>query len=79
MINLQPKFNIDQYFRFVKNWDVELKKDLIIKLTQSINSTDKKDLNFSSCYGAWDDQRTSEQIIEEIKADRIDNDDIEEF
>ena len=70
---------VDIYFRFMKNWDNETKKNLIIKLTQSIDSENTKQRDFSSCFGVWDDNRTAEEIIEDLKADRVNNREIEDF
>lgn len=70
---------VDSYFKVMKNWDNETKKNLIIKLTQSIDTKDKKQRDFSSCFGAWEDNRTADQIIEDLKADRVDNPEIESF
>jgi hypothetical protein len=70
---------VNSYFRLIKNWDAESKKDLIIKLTKSIDikSDDKND--FSACFGAWDDERSADEIITEIRNSRVNNHDIEEF
>ncbi len=70
---------VDSYFRFMKNWDNETKKSLIIKLTESIDTKKKKDRDFSSCFGAWDDSRTADEIIQDLRADRLNNREIEDF
>ena len=70
---------VESYFRFMKNWDNETKKRLIIKLTQSIDSEDNTEYDFSSCFGAWQDERTADEIIEELKSDRKNNPEIEDF
>ena len=70
---------VDTYFRYFKNWDTELKKDLIVKLTKSIDSDSMFNRDFSECFGAWDDERTAEEIADEIRNDRVNNRDIEEF
>ncbi len=70
---------VDNYFQFMQNWDNESKKDLIIKLTQSIGIETEKKRDFSSCFGAWVDDRTADEIIEELRADRVNNQEIEEF
>jgi hypothetical protein len=70
---------VDSYFKLMRNWDNETKKNLIVKLTQSIDTKDKKRRDFSSCFGAWEDSRTADQIIEDLKADRVDNPEIESF
>ncbi len=70
---------VERYFRLMQNWDNESKKSLIIKLTQSIDSESKNLNDFSNCFGAWEDSRTADEIIKDLKADRFDNRDIEEF
>lgn len=70
---------VDSYFRFMKNWNNESKKNLIRKLKQSIDTMDYENHNFSSCFGAWHDDRTADEIIDDLKADRIDNREIEDF
>ncbi|NJM93592.1 MAG: hypothetical protein HC842_02065 [Cytophagales bacterium] len=54
-------------------------KKLIIKLTQSIDVDDKNEHNFSSCFGAWEDERTADEIIYDLRADRVSNREIEDF
>lgn len=73
------KNNVNNYFRLVKHWDIESKKDLIIKLTQSINDKSEDDHDFSSCFGAWDDERSSDEIIDDIRNSRVNSQDIEDF
>ena len=72
---------IDSYFRVIKNWDTEAKKNLIVKLTRSINaeSSDKAQRDFSACFGAWEDDRSAEEIASEIRASRVNNRKIEDF
>lgn len=69
----------DSYFRFMRNWNNETKKNLIIMLTQSIDLKDKKKRDFSSCFGAWDDDRSADEIIEDIRVGRVNNPEIEDF
>ncbi|NJO00470.1 MAG: hypothetical protein HC880_01205 [Bacteroidia bacterium] len=63
----------------MKNWNIELKKDLIIKLTKSISDQPATNRDFSACFGAWEDDRSPEEIINEIRADRVNNREIEGF
>ena len=70
---------VNSYFRLMKNWDNESKKDLIIKLTKSIDNESEDKHDFSSCFGAWDDDRSADEIIDDIRNDRVNNRDIEEF
>jgi hypothetical protein len=63
----------------MKNWDKEKKKDIIIKLTESIDDKSKDKFDLSSSFGAWDDDRSADEIINEIRSDRVNNKEIEEF
>lgn len=70
---------VDSYFKILRNWDNESKKNLIIQLTQSIGSNFENKGDFSQCFGAWDDERSAKEIVEEIRADRISNSELEDF
>jgi len=70
---------VNSYFRLMKNWDTESKKDLIIKLTKSINDKTGDKHDFSSCFGAWDDERSADEIIDDIRNSRVNNREIEDF
>ena len=70
---------VNSYFRLMKNWDTESKKDLIIKLTKSINDKTEDKRDFSSCFGAWDDERNADEIIADIRNSRVNNREIEDF
>ena len=70
---------VDNYFRFMKDWDTNTKKDLIIKLTDSINVKAENKNDFSLFFGAWDDSRSAEEIINELEAERINQKEIEGF
>jgi hypothetical protein len=63
----------------MKNWDNDSKKELIIKLTDSIDNEPKIKYDFSSCFGAWIDDRTADEIIKDLYRDRVNNNEIEEF
>jgi hypothetical protein len=62
---------IDKYFGFLFNLDTLSKKRLIVKLTESIEEKDKKDFDLNSLFGAWEDSRTSEEIINDIRNSRV--------
>lgn len=70
---------INSYFRLMKNWDTESKKELIIKLTKSIGEKTNDQNDFSSCFGAWDDERNADEIIDEIYKSRVNSREIEGF
>jgi hypothetical protein len=69
----------NNYFRFMKNWDNETKKVLIIKLAESIDDKPKGKFDFSSCFGAWEDERSADEINNEIRSGRVNKEEIEEF
>jgi RAB protein geranylgeranyltransferase component A len=69
----------NSYFRFMKNWDNETKKELIIRLTKSIDEKAKNKFDFSSCFAAWQDERSADEIINELRSDRVNKKEIEEF
>ena len=70
---------VESYFKLMKNWDNETKKKLMIKLTQSMDAKDNKKRVFSSCFGAWEDTRTADEIIQDIRADRVNSKEIEDL
>jgi hypothetical protein len=70
---------VNNYLRYMRNWDNETKKDLIRKLTASIDSKSKDKYDFSSCFGAWEDDRSAEEIVNDLRADRVNKDEIERF
>lgn len=70
---------LDKYFGYLKNLDNNAKKNLIIKLTESIETKSKKAFDISSIFGAWEDNRTSDEIISEIKSSRVEEGENQSF
>jgi len=70
---------LNKYFGILENLDIDSKKNLIIKLTKSINSEPKLKLNIKSIFGAWQDTRTADEIIEDIENSRFNDRIIEEL
>ena len=70
---------LDKYFGFLVKLDNSSKKRLIIKLTESIETEEEKKSDLNLLYGAWVDDRDSDEIIKEIRDSRIENRNIEEF
>ncbi|MBU0475575.1 MAG: hypothetical protein KKF62_15610 [Bacteroidetes bacterium] len=58
---------LNKYFGILENLDVDSKKNLIIKLTKSINSKPKSKINIKNIFGAWQDTRTADDIIKDIE------------
>ncbi len=69
---------IEKYFSFLIRLDNGSKKKLIIKLTESIE-INNEEIDLKRLFGAWDDDKDSDEIIKEIKASRIDNQNLAEF
>ena len=62
---------LDKYFRFLKDLDDKAKKVLINKLTGSMKEKPKEDFELNSLFGAWEDSLNSDEIINEIRASRV--------
>ncbi len=62
---------IDKYFGFLKRLDNVTKKRLIVKLTESLEVKEKKPFDLAILYGAWEDSRSSDEIIKDIKNSRV--------
>lgn len=70
---------LDKYFAFLARFDNQTKKKFIIKLTDSIEVSPVPQFDISTLFGAWEDNRSSDEIIEEIRQSRVENRDIESF
>ncbi len=70
---------LNKYFGPLKNLDDDSKKNLIIKLTKSINSKQNTKLGISNFFCAWQDSRTADEIIDDIESSRFNNREIEEL
>jgi len=66
---------IDKYFGFLSRLDNRSKKNLIIKLTESIEEKEKKTISLKDLSGAWEDFRDSDEIIAEIRKSRVKKED----
>lgn len=62
---------LEKYFGYLKNLDIKAKKLLIKKLSDSIESKPEDKFKLNSLFGAWEDDRTSDEIISEIKSSRV--------
>ena len=61
---------IEKYFGLLKGLDNLSKKKLIIKLTESLDIEEEK-VDLRMLFGAWEDDKDSNEIIKEIKESRI--------
>lgn len=69
---------IDKYFSFLGKLDNKSKRKLIAKLNESMD-TKEKITKISSLYGAWEDERESDEIIKDIIDSRVNKVDFESF
>lgn len=71
---------IDGYLQMLDNLSPSNKLDLISKLTDSIklDITNKK-LSFKEAFGAFESEKSADEIINEIRSSRVFTRQIEEF
>ena len=71
---------IEGYLQLLDNLSPSSKLDLISRLTESVKSdlTDKKS-SFQNAFGAFESEKSAEEIIEEIRSSRTFTRQIEEF
>ncbi len=77
MVNLTITNKVfDRYFDYLIKFDNQTKKKLIIKLTNSLEFKQKQTFDIKSLFGAWKDDRSTQEIIDEIRNSRIEPKDI---
>jgi len=71
---------VDGYVGLLDNLSTNNKLDLISKLSASVKSdlTDKKS-SFKKAYGAFDSKKSAEEILQEIRSNRVSTRQIETF
>ncbi len=71
---------VDGYVGLLDNLSTSNKLDLISRLTASVKAdlTDKKS-SFKKAFGAFDSKKSAEEIIEEIRNNRVSTRRIESF
>ena len=58
---------LDKYFGILKNLDTGSKKKLIKKLTESLQTKRHSTFGVDDLYGAWQDSRNADDIIDYIE------------
>ncbi|MGQ2984480.1 hypothetical protein [Flavobacterium sp.] len=73
--------SLKKYIDLLRKLDVKSRKKIVSELTDSIKESEdeKKDNDFFSLFGSWNDKRDPDEIIKEIRDSRINNRDIETF
>lgn len=61
---------LEKYFGLLKGLDNLSKKKLIIKLTESLE-TEVEKADLKAIFGAWEDNKDSDEIIKEIRKSRV--------
>lgn len=61
---------LEKYFNLLKGLDNPSKKKLIIKLTESLEVKEEQ-VDLRMLFGAWEDSRDSDAIIEQIRESRM--------
>lgn len=71
----------ENIFQMVKNLSADVKLEIISKITDSLKGTKKevKDDSWKKLFGAWESEESAEEIIEEIRASRHTNRQIEDL
>lgn len=54
---------LDKYFGYLKKMDVNAKKNFIHNFSKSIETKSNKEFDTKSFFGAWEDEKVSEEII----------------
>jgi hypothetical protein len=70
---------VNGYFRYMQNWDTAAKKNLISKLNSSLKEKADTNDDFLHFFGAWEDDKNAEEIINELKVDRVNSNENESF
>jgi len=61
---------LEKYFGMLRDLDNLSKKKLIIKLTESLETKEEK-VDLKTLFGAWEDNKDSDEIIKEIRESRV--------
>ena len=67
------KKTLDKYFGILKSLDTGSKKKLIDRLSKSIRKEKKGSFKLDEIYGAWQDSKSADEIIDEITKSRTKN------
>ncbi|MFV0554756.1 MAG: hypothetical protein ACK5LR_08635 [Mangrovibacterium sp.] len=62
---------VEGYFRLLSRLDNASKKKLAVRLIESIQVEKEKDADVRNLAGAWEDDRDSDEIIQQIRNSRI--------
>jgi hypothetical protein len=71
----------ENIFGMIKNLSSDVKLDLISKISISLKGTrsEVKDDSWKELFGAWDSEKSAEEIIEDIRSSRNTNRHLEDL
>jgi hypothetical protein len=71
----------ENFFGMIKNLSADVKLELISKISNSLKGTKKEqtDDSWKELFGAWQSEESAEELIEELKASRHTNRQIEDL
>lgn len=71
----------DNFFGMIKNLSADVKLELISKISNSLKGSKKelKDNLWKDLFGAWQSEKSAEEIIEEIRISRHTNRQIDDL
>ena len=79
MIDINKRL-VETYFAMMSNLGSDSKLDLISKLTSSMRKkSDPSDTSIIKLFGAFENDKSAEEIISELRSSRIFNKKIESF
>jgi hypothetical protein len=61
----------EKYFKFLNMLDNSSKRMIIKKLNDSLNEPAEKTYDLNDVFGKWEDDRTADEIIKEIRDSRL--------
>lgn len=72
--------SLKKYLNLLRNLDLRSKKKIVQELSDAIKNSGKDNgSDFFSLFGAWEDDRNTDEIIKDIKSSRVNSRDIENF
>lgn len=79
MVLTLSKELLEKYLGILNTFDNSSKRKLIRRLKESLNTSGNKAYDLSKLSGAWEDDKSSDQIIEEIRSARVNTKDVTDF
>jgi len=70
---------INKYFNILKKLDINSKKRLIHKLRESLEEDGKDTIILKDIFGAWDDNKSADEIVRQIRESRVNYGNREDF